>query len=104
MALLPAAMLTEDSEPCLYMVTISFEIDGKKVNPEAMKDVLDSLFLKHLHEMINDCLGTLECPKHSQEPEVKVIGKDIDSLEFGISGCCNDLIEETRIKLSTLKK
>lgn len=81
------------------MVDISFEIKGKIIEPDGMKDVLDILFLEHLREKIQNCLEPVRCEKHGHEPCVKVKGQDVDNLTFEVSGCCKDIIREAQEKI-----
>jgi hypothetical protein len=80
------------------MAAVSFEINGKEVKPGSIKDALDSLFLKHLHEQITEKVGTARCKKHGLEAAIKVTGNSIDNLHYEVSGCCRDFINETRKK------
>ena len=81
------------------MVDISFEINGNAIEPDGMKDVLDILFLEHLREKIQNCLGSVRCEKHGFGPRVKVKGQDVDHLTFEVSGCCKDIIREAQEKI-----
>jgi hypothetical protein len=81
------------------MVDISFEIQGEAVEPHDMKDALDVMFLEHLINEISNRLGSLLCKKHGLEPKIKVKGQSLDTLNYEITGCCNDIINEARKKL-----
>jgi len=76
------------------MIDISFEIDGKTVEPESMKDVLDITFMKHIRESIENSIAAIRCPKHGGKPSIIVKGKDLDTLRYEVSGCCKDFINE----------
>lgn len=80
------------------MLDISFEINGRKVNPNNVKDVLESAILSQVAESIKKSVGNLRCTEHGQAPRIKVKGCNLDNLSFDISGCCNDLIEKVRAK------
>ena len=81
------------------MVDIAFEIKGKTIEPEGMKDVLDVIFLEHLGNEIRKCLGSVQCKKHGSKPMVKVKGQSLDSLTYEVSGCCPDFIKEAQDKI-----
>ena len=81
------------------MVDISFEINGRAVEPEEMKDVLDVMFLEHLHHEICNHLEPLLCKKHGLKPKVRVRGPSLDDLDYEITGCCDDIINEARKKI-----
>ena len=80
------------------MLDISFEINGRKVNPNNVKDVLESAILSQVAESIKKSVGNLRCAEHGQSPKIKVKGRNLDNLSFNISGCCEDLIEKVRAK------
>jgi len=81
------------------MVEVSFEINGKKVLPESMRDALDILYLNQVRKELTSRLWSLYCPRHDAEPVVTVKGRDLDTLEYEVSGCCSDLISEARKRI-----
>ena len=81
------------------MLDISFEINGKKVNPNNVKNALDSAILSQVAESVKKSVGNLRCAEHGQSPKIKVKGHNLDNLSFDISGCCNDLIETVSCKI-----
>ena len=80
------------------MFDISFEINGREVNPNDMEDALESAILSQVAEFVKESVGNLRCAEHEQSPKIKVKGSNLDNLSFDISGCCNDLIEKVRAK------
>ena len=81
------------------MVDISFEIKGITVTPAEMKDVLDVMFMEHLHDEISNRIGSMRCQKHGLEPRVTVKGQSLDDLIYEVTGCCDDLVNEARKKI-----
>ena len=81
------------------MIDISFEINGRKVSPRNMGNALESAVLKSVQESITKSVGSVRCPEHVQKPKVKVKGRNLDSLSFEVSGCCDQLIETVKKKL-----
>ncbi|MBW2466388.1 MAG: hypothetical protein JRF02_03730 [Deltaproteobacteria bacterium] len=81
------------------MVDVSFEINGRTVQPDSMQDVLDILFLKHVREKINDSLSSVCCAIHGKKPSVIVRGSSLDSLNYEVSGCCKDFVDKVRKKI-----
>ncbi|MFB4203984.1 hypothetical protein KBTX_03114 [wastewater metagenome] len=82
------------------MIDVSFEINGKKVNPDKIGDALEAAALKSISEQIKDKLRGVKCPEHGESPKVKVQGRNLDNLSFEVSGCCDALIERVKEKLS----
>ena len=76
------------------MIDISFEINGKTVEPENMKDVLDITFMKHIRESIENTCATIRCPEHGGKPSIIVKGKDLDTLSYEVTSCCEKFINE----------
>lgn len=81
------------------MIDISFEINGRKVSPRNMGNALESAVLKSVQESITKSVGSARCSEHGQRPKVKVKGRNLDSLSFEVSGCCDQLIETVKKKL-----
>ena len=81
------------------MVDVSFEIKGKRIEPDNMTDVLDILFLKHVSEKIKASVASIHCTKHDEQPSILVKGQSLDNLNYEISGCCEDLIKKIKKKI-----
>ena len=81
------------------MIDISFEINGRKVSPRNMGNALESAMLQSVQDSISKAIGSARCPEHGQKPKIKVKGRNLDSLTFGVSGCCDNLIDEVKKKL-----
>ena len=81
------------------MVDVSFEIKGEKIQPESMTDVLDILFLKHVREKIQASVASICCKKHDKQPSILVKGPNLDNLNYEVSGCCEDFINQVKKKL-----
>jgi len=81
------------------VIEISFEINGKKVNPNNIKDALEAAFLNSVQESIRKSVGSVRCQEHGQSPKIKVKGRNLDTLSFEVVGCCEGLIEEAKRKL-----
>lgn len=78
------------------MIDVSFEINGKKVSPGNMGNALESTLLQSVQESITKSVGSARCPEHGQRPKIKVKGRNLNSLSFEVSGCCDQLIETVK--------
>jgi len=81
------------------MIDISFEINGRKMSPRNVGNMLESAMLQSVQDSISKAIGSARCSEHGQKPKIKVKGRNLDSLKFEVSGCCDNLIEEVRRKL-----
>ena len=81
------------------MVDVSFEIEGKRVEPDSMKDVLDIMFLKHVRNQINDSVNAIWCKKHGEQVSVLVKGSSLDNLNYQVSGCCDEFVNRVKKKI-----
>jgi len=81
------------------MIDISFEINGKKVSPRNAGNALESAMLQSVQDSISKAIRSARCPQHGQKPKIKVKGRNLDSLKFEVSGCCDSLIEQVNKKL-----
>ncbi|MES9941694.1 MAG: hypothetical protein ABW104_09555 [Candidatus Thiodiazotropha sp. 6PLUC2] len=78
------------------MIDISFEINGRKVSPRNIGDALESSMLQSVQDSITKAVGSTRCPEHGQKPKINVKGRNLDSLKFEVSGCCDSLIEAVK--------
>ena len=81
------------------MVDVSFEIKREKIQPESMTDVLDILFLKHVRKKIKDSVASIYCKKHDKQPSILVKGPNPDNLNYEVTGCCEDFINQVEKKI-----
>lgn len=81
------------------MIDISFEINGRKVSPRNVGNTLESAMLQTVQDSIAKAVRSARCPEHGQKPRISVKGRNLDSLKFEVSGCCDSLIEEVKRKL-----
>lgn len=82
------------------MVDVSFEINGRKVQPNQIGDVLTKTVLANVAEQVKKNVGSVRCPDHGKSPKIVCKGKSIENLSFEISGCCETLISAVKRKLS----
>jgi len=81
------------------MIEISFEINGKKVNPNNIADALEGAMFQQIGETVKKAVGYIRCSEHNQTPKILLKGKSLDSLSFEISGCCDALVKRVTEKL-----
>lgn len=82
------------------MFEISFEVNGRKVRPNNIKNALETAMLKNIQDSVKKAVGSLRCHEHGQAPKVVFKGRSLDRLNAHIEGCCEELIEQVRKKLS----
>ncbi|MFX4283973.1 hypothetical protein ACOL3A_05400 [Aliarcobacter butzleri] len=82
------------------MIGISFEINGKKVNPNNIGDALQNAMLQQITESIKKSICSLRCSEHNQTPKVLVKGKSLDKLSIEVSGCCDNIVKKATDKLN----
>lgn len=82
------------------MLEISYEINGKKVNPNNIADALEKAVLQQFSESIKKSVGTIRCSEHKQSPKVLLKGKSLDNLSIEVSGCCDDLVKRVSKRFS----
>lgn len=73
------------------MVQITFEIRGKRVDPDDIADGLERSVLKLLEAFINEDIGLVRCPIHGTQPKVICSGENLNNLTVEIFGCCDEL-------------
>lgn len=81
------------------MIDITFEINGRKVNPNNFKNAIESEILSSIKDTITKSVGSIYCREHNQKPKIIVKGRNLENLSFQVSGCCDTLIKEVEQKL-----
>lgn len=81
------------------MIDISFEINGRKVSPRNAGNAFESAMLQSVQNSISKAVRSARCPEHGLKPRIKVKGRNLESLKFEVSGCCDSLIEAVKRKL-----
>lgn len=81
------------------MLDISFEINGRRVNPNNVGDTLEKAILQSVSESIKKSVGSLRCPEHGSSPKIVVKGRNLDNLSFEVSGCCQKLMDSVKTRL-----
>jgi len=81
------------------MVSISWEIGGKRVDARYSGDALQAALRKGIEDAIRAKVGQCVCPEHGQHPTLVGSGA-LTSPSFQVSGCCQKLIDEVKRRLS----
>lgn len=82
------------------MIEISYEINGKKVNPNNIANALKSAMIQEIGNSIKKSVGSIRCSEHHQAPKVLLKGKSFDNLSIEVSGCCDDLVQRVTDRVS----
>lgn len=77
---------------------ISFEINGKKMDPNNFGDALEQAVLESAKQKIMKQVGSVRCPKHGQQAKIVFTGLTSQNMTFDISGCCQELVEQIKTK------
>lgn len=81
------------------MIDITYEINGRKVNPRNLGNALEKAMLEEITSSIKKSVGNIRCKEHGSRPKVKVKGRSLDNLNIQVEGCCDDLIKQVERKL-----
>ena len=68
------------------MIEITFEINGKKVNPNNIRDALEKATMNAVAEGIRKKVGSIRDPKTGERPKIKMKGRNLENLSFEVSG------------------
>lgn len=82
------------------MIDISFELNGKEVNPNNFGNALESIVLDSVSDSIQKSIGSLSCTEHHKKAKILVKGKNLKNLSFEVSGCCDNLMNEVQHRLA----
>ena len=81
------------------MIEIVFVLRGVEIDVDDVEDVRERAVLKQIERSIRSRVGGLSCPEHGANPRLTATGSRADSLEFELSGCCEDLMQRTTASL-----
>jgi hypothetical protein len=84
------------------MIDISFEINGRKVNPNQMPNVLEKAIVQELQDTLKREIGSIRDPKTGQQPRLKVKGNNLNNLSIEVEGT-PDVIEAVNNRLKKMK-
>jgi hypothetical protein len=68
------------------MLKIQFEINGRRMNPDDISDVLEQAVLKQIEEHLRGKIGTIRDPETGEFPIVVVSGENLDRLTMHAEG------------------
>ena len=77
------------------MIDISFEINGRKVNPSRVSNELENALMDSIKDEVTQKVRGIRDPKTGERPKIKVKGRSIDKQSFEISGS-EDLVARVR--------
>jgi actin-like ATPase involved in cell morphogenesis len=83
------------------MIDLSFEINGRKVNPNQLSNALEKAVVQQLSDKLKRSIGSVRDPKTGKHPKVTVKGRDLSNLSFEIEGS-EEVIEEVKRRISRL--
>ena len=64
---------------------------------------MDEFIANKYQDILNELIGTLRCSEHNLPPQIIGVGKNINNINFEVSGCCEKFIAEVDTKLEKLK-
>jgi hypothetical protein len=65
---------------------ISFEVGGRKVNPDNLADALMAAVLQGIEENLRTRIGAIRDPETGEFPVVVVRGRDLENLSVEVEG------------------
>jgi len=83
------------------MIDISFEINGRKVNPSQLTDVLECAVVQGVRDKLTQAVSDARDPKTGERPKLKVKGRSLDNLSIEVEGS-PELIAEVKRRLSRI--
>ena len=81
------------------MFKTSLELNGRPVRSGALGRELEKAMVKEVEDSVKKTVSQVHCRTHGQVARVTVRGRTLRNMEFDISGCCDDLVNEVRQRL-----
>ena len=77
----------------------SFHINGKKINPNSIGDTIEASIVQGIQQVVVNAVWQLSCTHHGKNPKIRIIRKDLDNIQLGVSSCCDEFIRNITAKL-----
>jgi hypothetical protein len=68
------------------MIEISFEINGRKVNPSQLSNALELAVVQSIRDELTSAIGNVRDPKTGEHPKLRVKGRSYDDLSIAVEG------------------
>ena len=78
------------------MIEVSFEIGGRKVRPNQIKDALERAMFEQVRDHVVEMLRGVRDPETGSRPKLRVIGRSLDDLKIEVEGSPKLVEEVTR--------
>jgi len=79
----------------------SFEINGRKVSPNQISNVLEKAVVQELQDKLMREIGSIRDSKTGERPRLKVKRNNINNLSFEVEGS-PDVIEAVKSRLKNM--
>ena len=77
----------------------SFHINGKKINPNRIGDTIEASIVQGIQQVVINAVWQLPCTHHGKNSKIRIIRKDLDNIQLGVSACCDEFIRNITAKL-----
>ena len=81
------------------MIDISFKINGRSVTAKSFQDEFERAIFESIKDSLTSSVRSVRCSTHNQRPKLKVTGRDLNSLNVNVEGCCDELVQAAAAKL-----
>lgn len=63
------------------------------------KNEIERVIISNLTKHITQKVGAIKCPEHGSYAKITAKGSSSSNLNFDVTGCCQNLIDEVKNKL-----
>ena len=82
------------------MIDISFEVAGRKVDPESMNPGLPRSILNQIRDALDEQVGEINCAEHRSAPRIVCSGPNVVELSMRLCGCCDGILNDLEKRLN----
>jgi hypothetical protein len=94
--------LDEDCNCGQDVFHLSFEINGRAVDPDGLEHALGKSVLTTIRRSIHRRVGALRCPTHGSAAKLLISGNSLGNLTWEARGCCPALVALIKKKLANI--
>jgi hypothetical protein len=81
------------------MFKMDLKFNGRSIRPDQLAREMEKAMLKKVEDSVKKTVSRIRCRTHGQHARVSVRRATGSKMNFDVSGCCDELIDEVRKQL-----
>lgn len=81
------------------MIKMDLKFNGRSIRPNQLAREMEKAMLENVQDSVKKTVSRIRCRTHGRYARVSFSGRSASNMNFDVSGCCDELIEEVRRQL-----